>query len=135
MNNDWETGKNILKNYGLAYGSPSSSRSAESEDGSRDMYRAVYQVLTPHIDALIEELHKIMGYLRTGGSQVVFEGITLYGPGTMIRDLDAAIERQINISTKKVNPLKEMGLTNGGASEGASLALVLGLAMGRVTWL
>jgi Tfp pilus assembly PilM family ATPase len=104
-----------------------------------NMYRAIYQIITPYIEELIDELHKMLAYLRSEERNAVFEGIFMYGRGTFINSLDAYIERRLNIPTKLINPMTNIALHDDSIlpdiSEGAPFALAMGLAMRRVAWL
>jgi len=104
-----------------------------------DMYRAVYQIITPYIEGLIDEFHKIIGYLRSEEHNAFFEGIYIYGQGAMIQSLDAYIEKQMNIPTKRSDPLQKLAMPEDSMMDdmtgGMSYALSLGLAMRRVPWL
>lgn len=139
---EWNKGKLILEKYGLGYEEqPSSGEEKNQKDypSNQDMCRAVYQIITPYIEGLIDEFHKIIAYLRSEEHAAFFEGIYIYGPGAVIRSLDAYIENQMNIPAKRVNPLRKFIPPEGGMMddipEGMSYALSLGLAMRRVPWL
>ena len=103
------------------------------------MLRAVFQIITPYIEEVIHEFHKIIAYVRSEISNPIFEGIYLYGQGTRIRNLDRYIERRLNIPTKLVNPFTNATLSDKDiptdTSEGALFALALGLALRKVPWL
>ena len=90
-------------------------------------------------EELVDEFHKIIGYVRSEDTNIVFEGLYLYGQGILIRNLDGYIEKRIGIRTKTVNALEVLELSEGSFppdfSEYASFALALGLAMRKVTWL
>ena len=103
------------------------------------MYRAIYQIITPYIEELIDEFHQMIGYLRSDERHALFEGIYIYGPGALIHHLDSYIEGRLNMPTKLLNPMTKLGFPGDNnlmdRSEGAPFALSLGLAMRKVTWL
>ncbi|MBW1800007.1 MAG: type IV pilus assembly protein PilM [Deltaproteobacteria bacterium] len=134
-------GKLILEQYGLAYEEHLLNKEKKEDDyrSDHDMYRAVYQIITPYIEGLIDEFHKIIGYLRSEDQNAFFEGIYIYGQGAMIQSLDTYIEKQMNIPTRRVDPFQKFDLQEGPVTDelngGMSFALSLGLAMRRVPWL
>lgn len=133
----------FLKKYGLAH----EDRTDASNDGEEpeqdtpmdNMHRAIYQVITPYTEQLIDELHKMLGYLRSEEMNPVFEGIHVYGQGICIQYLDGYIETRLNIPTRMINPMERFTSPDGGflpsLSEGGPYAPALGLAMRKVTWL
>ena len=142
LSGDQEMAKILLKKYGLAYEDLKSARDGtdRTEDATIDsMRRAVYQIISPYIEELVHELHKIIGYVRSEQQNVTFEGIHMYGLAALIYHLDHYIESRLYISTKLLNPMTEVPLSDDGIlpdiSEGAPFALALGLAMRKVSWL
>ena len=132
----------LLKNYGLFYEKLKSSNehiNPEEDAATENMYRAIYQIITPYIEELIDEFHKMIGYLRSDERHALFEGIYIYGPGALIHHLDSYIEGRLNMPTKLLNPMTKLGFSGDNnlmdRSEGAPFALSLGLAMRKVTWL
>jgi Tfp pilus assembly PilM family ATPase len=103
------------------------------------MYRAIYQIINPLIEELVHELHKVIGYARSGELATALEGIYIYGQGTSVRHLDSYLEKRLNLTAKLMNPLSKLALGNQGTlsdvSEGGAFGLALGLAMRKVTWL
>ena len=111
-----------------------------TEDTAMDnMYRAIYQIIIPHIEELIGEFYKMIVFLRSEERDSVFEGICIYGEGTLINHLDSYIEGRLNIPTQVKNSMTKLGLSDDGSlpdsSESAQFALALGLAMRKVRWL
>jgi len=132
----------LLKKYGLLYEDRESCEDGMdvNEDTETDnMLRAIFQIITPYIEEVIHEFHKIIAYVRSEISNPIFEGIYMYGQATRIRNLDRYIERRLNIPTKLVNPFDNPTLSGKDILpepfEGAPFALALGLAMRKVSWL
>ena len=139
---DSDKAKVLLKKYGLFYEDCLDCSVPEDKtppEEKRDMYRAIYQIINPHIEQLVHEFHRVIGYARSEQQDAVLEGIYVYGPGTFIRHLDRYLEKRLNIPTNLVNPLNKVDLPKDGAfsdlSEGGPFGLALGLAMRKVTWL
>jgi type IV pilus assembly protein PilM len=133
--------KVMLQKYGLAYqDQPRADRQAMDHGSeTKRLQRVIYQILSPQIEELLHELHKIIGYVRSETPHTVFEKIFVYGPGVLIRKLDDYLAKQLNIPTQLLNPLQTIQLSNDGIrvdpSEGGSFALAVGLAMRKVAWL
>ena len=104
-----------------------------------DMYRAIYQIINPHIEELVHEFHKVIGYVRSEEQNTVFEGTYIYGQGASIRHLDRYLERRLNTTARLMNPLSKVALSDDSIlpdqSESSRFGVALGLAMRRVTWL
>jgi type IV pilus assembly protein PilM len=133
--------KAMLQKYGLAYQDQQGAdrgSAVQSGETSR-LQRVIYQILSPQIEALLHELHKIIGYVRSEAPSTVFENIYVYGPGILIRKLDDYLARRINIPAQLLNPLQALKLPSDGMpvdpSEGGPFALAVGLAMRKVAWL
>ena len=131
----------LLNNYGLRYEDrvKSEKRSDISEKAEMDsMLKVIYQLVTPHIEALIHECHKLMAYVRSETQNPKFEAVYMYGLANMIGNLDGYLENRLQLPTTLVNPIRENGFQNNGmftdVSDGADFALALGLAMRKVTW-
>jgi type IV pilus assembly protein PilM len=128
----------LLKKYGLFYEDCLECQ-IDNPDDVKDMYRAIYQIINPLIEELVHELHKVIGYARSGELDASIEGIYIYGQGTSVRHLDRYLEKRLNITTRLMNPLHKVALSNEGIlpdlSEGGSFGMALGLAMRKVTWL
>jgi type IV pilus assembly protein PilM len=139
---DSDEAKVLLKKYGLFYEDCLDCLVPEDKtapDDMRDMYRAIYQIINPHIEQLVHEFHRVIGYARSEQQDAVLEGIYIYGPGTFIRHLDRYLEKRLNIPANLINPLNKVGLSEDASlsdlSEVGSFGLALGLAMRKVTWL
>ena len=134
--------KVLLKKCGLFYEDCLDCSAPEDQtppEDTREMYRAIYQIINPHIEQLVHEFHKVIGYARSEQQDAVLEGIYIYGPGTFIRHLDRYLEKRLNIPASLINPLDKVALSRDPSlsdlSEGGSFGLALGLAMRKVTWL
>jgi type IV pilus assembly protein PilM len=133
--------KVMLQKYGLAYqDQQGADREAIDQSGETTrLQRVIYQILSPQVEELLHELHKIIGYVRSEAPHTVFENIFVYGPGVLIRKLDDYLAKRLSIPTQLLNPLHTMELSNDGIqvdpSEGGLFALAMGLAMRKVAWL
>jgi type IV pilus assembly protein PilM len=137
-------GRTFLKKYGLAYDEREKlieeKRETEEKDiSSLDMYRAVYQVITPYMENMLDELYKMLGYLRSEERNLVLEGMYIYGQGSAVRHLDGYLGRRLNVPARLVNALADMTQQNPATithqPENCSFDLALGLAMRKVAWL
>lgn len=145
LSGDRDKAKVLLKKYGLFYEDcldcniDTAPGSDNDPDESRNMYRAIYQIINPLIEELVHEFHKVIGYARSEEQDAIFEGIYIYGQGTFINHLDHYLEKRLNIQARLMNPLTKVALSddNGSVdiSEGGPFSLALGLAMRKVTWL
>ncbi len=142
LKNDRYKARILLKKYGLSYDNRANRGSGEgpAETNPTDTTgQIIYQIIAPYIEELLDELHKMIGYVRSEEINVVFEGLYLYGQGILILNLDGYIEKRFGIQTKTVDPIEVLELSGGNIlpdfSEDTSFALALGLAMRKVTWL
>jgi len=139
LSEDQHKAKVLLKKHGLLYDDPQQSGGLEEGVEMDQLNRTIYQIITPHVEELIYEFHKLIGYVRSEEQNPAFERICLYGHSIFIRRLDHYLEKRLNIPTKLVNPMAESELCEDGMlpeiSEGAPYALALGLAMRKVNWL
>jgi type IV pilus assembly protein PilM len=141
--NEKDKAKILLKRHGLLYQDRESYGNGmdltEDNITTDNIRRAIYQIITPYIEELIHELHKVIGYVRSEAPNTVFEGIYMYGLANYIDNLDGYLEKRLNIPTKVINPMQNMPLSDASIlpdiSDGAPFALALGLAMRKVTWL
>ena len=141
MDDAWDKGKRLLFKYGLNYEEGMDQKVEDQGEDSvaHDMHRALYQIITPSIEELVDEFLKIIGYLRSEERNAFPERICIYGQGALIRHLDTYIERRVNIPVELVNPLGKMARSNGHGNidslDETAFSLALGLAMRKVTWL
>jgi type IV pilus assembly protein PilM len=140
-----EQAAGMLKQYGLFYEhykSSSSDLSVEKhgdKDDVIEIYRTIYQILTPHVDALIHEFYQITGYVRSEMQGAKFKEIAMYGQASSLNFLDQYLEKRLDIPTKCINPMLKLTLSDSSllpdTDEGAPFVLALGLAMRKMTWL
>lgn len=128
----------LLRKHGLLH--PARSEEAPLPPADEDdMSQTVGQLLVPLADELLNELHNIMAYVRSGSHNVVFDGLFLYGQGTRVAGLAPYLTRELTLEAREMNPLEKMGVRNihalSGIGDGSNMALTLGLAMRRVRWL
>ena len=142
LKNDRYKARVLLKNYGLSYDNRANRGSGEgpAETNPTDTTgQIIYQIITPYIEELVDELHKIISYVRSEKTNIFFEGLYLYGQGILIRNLDGYIEKRLGKETKTVDPNEVLEFSGGNIqqnfSDEPSFALALGLAMRKVTWL
>ena len=138
---DEDKAGSLLKKYGLLHedqGKVEIQSDSSDKAEMESMLKVIYQIISPHIEELILECHKIIAYVRSEVPNPNFEAIYMYGLANMIGHLDAYVEKRLQIPTKFVNPVKDGIFQNdgilAGLSEGAEFALSLGLAMRKVTW-
>ena len=134
-----DNAKRLLKTHGLAY---EDLKSADDKDDSVpdetmvNMRRAIFQVITPSIDELVFEFHKMISGVMSEQQHTALEGIYMYGHAALIYHIDRYFERRLSISTKCINPMTMVALSGGNKfsdiDEGAPFALALGLAMREV---
>ncbi|CAB1066038.1 hypothetical protein D1BOALGB6SA_10837 [Olavius sp. associated proteobacterium Delta 1] len=133
--------KVMLQKYGLAYQDQQGANrgSIVQSSETKRLQRVIYQILSPQIEELLHELHKIIGYVRSEAPHTVFENLYVYGPGVLIHKLDDYLAKRLSIPTQLLNPLHTMETSNDGIlvdpSEGGPFALAVGLAMRKVAWL
>jgi len=138
-----EQAAGMLTKYGLFYEDFISSPGTGPSEGDQDknsvveIYRTIFQILTPYIDELIHEFYQVIGYVRAEPQGAKFEEICMYGQASLIHHLDKYLEGRLNIPTRCINPM--LSLADGGLLSntvgGAAFALALGLAMREVKWL
>jgi Tfp pilus assembly PilM family ATPase len=135
----------MLTTYGLRYDDhiqPSvasdSGRNGKPEGGI-EIYRTLFQILSPYVDVLVHELYQIFGYARSKQSGIRFEHIFMYGQANYVGSLDRYLEAHLGIPTESVNPISKLNMAGGrrfpDTAGGAAFALALGLALRKVTWL
>ncbi len=118
---------------------PDEGKGLTDEDTMQEsVLRAVRQIITPYLEALIYEFHNVIGYMMSEEPDAVIQEGYVYGHANFIRDLDRYLESTLNIPIKLVNPVTNMALPEDGMltdpSEGGPFSLALGLAMRQVLW-
>ena len=137
---DYQT-EGLLSQYGLAHDEyhDGNSEGIDGEITDDSIRLAIYQIITPYIEELIDEFHKMTVYLRSEERDASVEKIYLYGHANSIHGLNCYLEKRLNIPTELVNPATRLTIDEGAGlrdpSDGAPFGLALGLALRRVTWL
>ena len=142
LENDRNKAKILLKKYGLTKdGTKVNSKVGEPEEKESidTTGQTIYQIITPYIEELIDEFHKITGYVRSEETDIFFGALYLYGLGEVIQGFEDYIEKRIGIQTETVNPFEVLEFSEERIlpdfPDDTSFALALGLAMRKVTWL
>ena len=134
----------LLSTYGLGYmeqGNILEEETADSglDDETRNISRAIFQIISPTVNGLAYDCHNAIGYVRSIRENVVFGKLYLYGLAGLISHLDSYIEKQVDIPVQLVN-LKDhldiAGIKRPLPQSGEiSQAPALGLAMRELPWL
>lgn len=135
--------KVLLREYGLLHREEkhlSRSETIKDEDTTDESVgRAIFQIVTPYLEALIYGFHNVIGYVISEQPDAAVQEICVYGQANFIHNLDQYLETTLNIPTKLVDPMTKVGLRENrmlrDTSDGAPFGLALGLAMRKVTWL
>ena len=132
----------LLTRYGLLYedrGAWKQEVGAANDATAESVFRAIYQIVSPHIEELVYELHKLIGYVRSAEHNTSLEGMFLYGEANVIRHLDRCLARRFSLPTQVMDPISRMDFLDESIlpdrSRGAPFGLALGLAMRRISWL
>ena len=142
LSDDPDSARVLLKKYGLVFddlkAEPGEKVSARDDDMT-DVSRTIFQIITPYVDEIIYELHKVISYVRSEKQKFVFDGLFLYGQAAGIHSLDRYLEKRLNISTKIMDPLTDLAAARNNVALRVSgermFDLALGLAMRRIPWL
>jgi len=144
LKGDGDRSVELLSTYGLKYdyiqpsGDSVDSKNESPGDGI-EIYRTLFQILSPYVDMLVHELYQIFGYVRSKQSGIRFEKIFLYGQANLVGSLDRYLEAHLGIPTESINPIPKLNLADGcrfqDTARGAAFALALGLALRKVIWL
>jgi len=141
LGNDHSKAGFLLRKFGLTY---EDRKIAEgevdfSDTNDESMQRAVYQIIAPSVEELVNELHKTISYLRSEASAANFREIHIYGQSGIIRHLDRFVARRLNIKTRIMNPLAEFPVATEALfakdSDGSPFACALGLSLRKLAWL
>ncbi len=140
LKNDRYKAKILLKNYGL---SSECGPGADADAGGTAIHDTIcqilYQIIAPYAEELVDELHRLIAYIRSGDVNTTFEGVYLYGQGAAIHGLDAYVENRLNLPTTSVDPTEWLATTNGlllsHSMDKNRFSLSLGLGMRKFTWL
>jgi len=134
----------LLSAYGLGYMERGNipeemADDMRLDDDARNIYRAIFQIISPTVNGLAYECHNTIGYVRSVRENVGFGTVYLYGLAGLISHLDRYLEEQVEIPVHLVDLKAHLDV---GGSKGPILlsgeispAPVLGLAMRELPWL
>jgi Tfp pilus assembly PilM family ATPase len=126
-----QAAKRLLNTYGI------SGIADNKED--RDIARVISRVLTPAIEGLVFEFHKVLGYARSKEKFHTVANIYFYGLAKEIKGLIPFLEQRLNINTIQGNIESKISLSDSfsqGTLERTTLFRpVVGLAMRKLPWL
>ena len=142
LSHDPESARVLLKKYGLVFDARQAEpekEAAPADDDMSDVSRTIFQIITPYIDEIIYELHKVISYVHSEKQNFVIDGLFLYGQAAGISNLDHYLENRLDIATTTVDPLTNLAADRHNAelqaAGGGMFALALGLALRRMPWL
>jgi type IV pilus assembly protein PilM len=133
---------NLLAQYGIQSrplknnAALSPGEQGEDPDGV-NTGRIVSRIITPAIEELVFEFHKIIGYTRNKEAIHGINDISFYGVAPMIKGLDHYIQNRMGIPAKTVNLLDQIQIRKNpmGGNDIIPYAAALGLAMREIPWL
>lgn len=134
----------LLSAYGLGYmergNIPEDVTAGRGlDDEARNIYRAIFQIISPTVNELANECHNTMGYVRSIHGNVAFGTVYLYGLAGLISHLDRYLEEQLEIPVQLVDLKAHLDVAGSKRpillSGEISPAPVLGLAMRDLPWL
>jgi Tfp pilus assembly PilM family ATPase len=134
----------LLSAYGLGYMDRGNIAEAMIDnngldDETRNIYRVLFQIISPTINELAYECHNAIGYVRSVRENVAFGTIYLYGLAGLISHLDRYLEEQVEIPVRLVDLNDHLDVDGSKRpvllSGEISPAPVLGLAMRELSWL
>jgi type IV pilus assembly protein PilM len=133
-------GLELLTQHGISASGKSTS-GIRSADDIQDANTGpiVARIITPAIEELVFEFHKILGYIRNKEGIHRIKDISFYGAAPMILGLDDYIQNRMNIPAKTINILDQIDikphLLAAGFDDITPFAAALGLAMREIPWL
>jgi Tfp pilus assembly PilM family ATPase len=134
----------LLSAYGLGYMEREKTPNHVTDDRgpdaeARNIYRAIFQIISPTVNGLAYACHNAIGYVRSVQENAAFGTVYLYGLAGLISHLDRYIEEQVEIPVQLVDLKAHLDVAG---SEGPvmlsgdiSPAPALGLAMRELSWL
>ena len=134
----------LLSAYGLGYMERGNIPEDMTDDRgldeeARNIYRAIFQIISPSVNELAYECHNTIGYVRSVRDNVAFGTVYLYGLAGLISHLDRYLEEQVEIPVQLVDLKAHLDVAGSKApillSGEISPAPVLGLAMRDLPWL
>ena len=133
----------LLKSYGLGHRERGTSTETMTNDGGtdaefRDIYRTIFQIISPTVNELVYEYQNTIGYVRSVRENVTFGSVYLYGLAGMISHLDRYLEQQLELPVQLVDVMARLDVPGSehvvALSGDVSPAPVLGLAMRDLPW-
>jgi Tfp pilus assembly PilM family ATPase len=132
----------LLERYGLSHHRFNGEDELDGSSAGADQIdtkRAVSQVITPLVDELVHEFHKMFSYIRSETASILIDKLCLYGAAGGVFRLDRFLSHHLGIPTVLIDPVSDGTLKMNGASDGgldgSLYALALGLAARRIPWL
>jgi Tfp pilus assembly PilM family ATPase len=134
----------LLSTYGLGYmerGNIPEDATGETgpDEETRNIYRAIFQIISPTVNELAYECHNAIGYVRSVRENVTFGTVYLYGLAGLISHLDRYLEEQVEIPVQLVDLKAHLDVSGSKSpillSGEISPAPVLGLALRDLPWL
>jgi Tfp pilus assembly PilM family ATPase len=134
----------LLSTYGLGYMERGNTPEDVTDDRglddeTRNIYRAIFQIISPTVNGLAYECHNAIGYVRSVRENLAFGTVYLYGLAGLISHLDRYLEEQIEIPVQLVDLKAHLDVTGSKRpillSGEISSAPALGLAMRDLPWL
>lgn len=132
----------LLVNHGIRSGDSVKSTTPQlplDESPDTAIGPIVSRIITPTIEELVFEFHKILGYIRNKEGVHKINDISFYGSAAMITGLDHYIQTRMNIPAKTIQILDHIDmkpdLEASAAKDITPFAAALGLAMREIPWL
>ena len=134
----------LLSAYGLGYMEQGSIAKAVTDDGgvddeARNIYRAIFQIISPTVNGLAYECHNTIGFVRSVRENVAFGTVYLYGLAGLVSHLDRYLEEQVKLPVQLVDLKAHLDIAGSKRpillSGEFSPAPVLGLALRDLPWL
>jgi type IV pilus assembly protein PilM len=134
----------LLSAYGLGYMErgnipEDATHDRGLDDEARNIYRAIFQIISPTVNELAYECHNAMGYVRSVRENVAFGTIYLYGLAGLISHLARYLEEEVQIPVHLVDLNAHLDVAGSKRpillSGEISPAPALGLALRDLPWL
>ncbi|MBU1697969.1 MAG: pilus assembly protein PilM [Proteobacteria bacterium] len=137
-----DNARDLLKQHGIRVNTSAKTiKAAQPPDDPYDsnIGPVVSRIITPTIEELVFEFHKILGYIRNKEGIHKINDISFYGAASMITGLDHYIQNRMNIPAKTINILDHFDikpdLSAMVSNDITPFAAALGLAMREISWL
>jgi len=134
----------LLSAYGLGYMERGNlpedpNGDQKQDDETRNIYRAIFQIISPTVNGLVYECHNALGFVRSIRGNMAFGTVYLYGLAGLISHLDRYLEEQIEIPVHLVDLSAHLDVSGSKGtvplSGEISPAPALGLALRELPWL